>query len=160
MISDARLRSGPGFEMDSLKKLALITVICAVARHFGYPRLRTSQLKAIVAFCQGKDVFVSLPTGFGKTLIYALLPALFNLLRAVDSSIVMVVSPLVALMAEQKCKFVPMGINAEFLGELQVDATAIQRVTQGLHSLVLVIVAGVIFAPTVLMDSLTRLQKK
>jgi ATP-dependent helicase YprA (DUF1998 family) len=106
MISDVRLQSGPGFEMDSLKKLALITVICAVARHFSYPHLRTSQLKSIVAFCQGKDVFVSLPTGFGKTLIYALLPALFNLLRAADSSIVMVVSPLVALMAEQKCKYV------------------------------------------------------
>ena len=81
---------------------------------------------------------MSLPMGFGKMLIYALLPALFNLLRAVDSSIVMVVSPLVALMAGQKCKLVSMGINAEFLGELQVDATAIQRVTQGLHSLVLV----------------------
>ena len=40
-------------------------------------------------------------------------------------------------MAEQK-RFVPMRINVEFLGELQTDLTAIERVKNSQHSLVLV----------------------
>ena len=40
-------------------------------------------------------------------------------------------------MAEQK-RFVPRRINTEFLGEFQTDLTAVERVKNGQHSLVLV----------------------
>jgi hypothetical protein len=40
-----------------------------------FPNLKTQQKDAVMAFLQGKDVFVGLPTGFGKTIIPALLPA-------------------------------------------------------------------------------------
>ena len=36
--------------------------------------LLPEQHKAINAFLSGKDVFVSLPTGYGKSMIYLLLP--------------------------------------------------------------------------------------
>ena len=32
-------------------------------------------------FCEGHDTFVSLPTGYGKSMIYGLLPLLFDRLR-------------------------------------------------------------------------------
>ena len=35
--------------------------------------LKDKQLEAILGFMSGKDVFVSLPTGYGKSLIYAVL---------------------------------------------------------------------------------------
>ena len=35
--------------------------------------LKDKQVEAIERFCEGSDVFVSLPTGFGKSLIYGLL---------------------------------------------------------------------------------------
>lgn len=43
--------------------------------------LKEKQREALLAFCEGKDVFVSLPTGYGKSIIFALLPMVFNILN-------------------------------------------------------------------------------
>ena len=40
--------------------------------------LKQKQLEAVVKFCSGNDVFVSLPTGDGKSIIYAILPSVFD----------------------------------------------------------------------------------
>ena len=57
--------------------------------------LKKEQEKVIVAFTQGHDVFVALPTGFGKSLCYCRLPYVFNKLRGfTNGSIAVVVSPL------------------------------------------------------------------
>jgi superfamily II DNA helicase RecQ len=40
--------------------------------------LKDKQQEAIVAFMSGNDVFVALPTGYGKSLIYGLLPLTFD----------------------------------------------------------------------------------
>ena len=124
--------------MEDLSKLALSVLVREAASRLGFTNVKPQQLEAILAFCGGKDVFVSLPTGFRKTLIFAVLPSLFNTIRRSTTSIVVVLSPLAALMAEQRKKFIPMGVNAEFLGELQLDQQAISRVLQGKHELVLV----------------------
>ena len=53
---------------------------------------------AIPSFLEDKDVFVSLPTGYGKSLCFAALPYTFDQLRMTDRpSVVIVVSPLIAL---------------------------------------------------------------
>ena len=39
---------------------------------------KDKQLEAIKCFCAGQDVFMSLPTGYGKSLIYAVLPLIFD----------------------------------------------------------------------------------
>jgi len=44
-------------------------------------QLKDQQAEAILKFSQGYDVFVSLPTGFGKSMIYGLLPLLFDKMR-------------------------------------------------------------------------------
>ena len=60
--------------------LAGIAAIEEVARRAamdaGFVELKSEQLKAIVEFVRGQEVFVSLPTGFMKSLIYGLIPAL------------------------------------------------------------------------------------
>ena len=49
-----------------------------------------------------RDVFVSLPMGYGKSVCYFPLPLVFDRLRRVEKkSVVVVVSPLVALMKDQ-----------------------------------------------------------
>ena len=60
--------------------------------------LKKEQEKVIVAFTQGHDVFVALPTGFGKSLCYCCLPYVFDKLRGfTNGSIAVVVSPLNSL---------------------------------------------------------------
>ena len=68
----------------------------------GISQLKEEQRKAIDAFVSGIDVFVCLPTGFGKTVCYIVLPVVFDALRKVSGeSIIVVVSPLKSLMADQ-----------------------------------------------------------
>jgi len=44
------------------------------ATKLGYESLKMEQKEAVKAFVEGNDVFVSLSTGFGKSLFFALLP--------------------------------------------------------------------------------------
>ena len=65
----------------------------------GYSELRANQAQVVSHFLSGRDVFVSLPTGDGKSLCYCLLPKAFDILRGTSScsktqSIAIVVSPL------------------------------------------------------------------
>ena len=64
-------------------------------RTFGIERLRREQESAMLAILEGRDALVALPTGFGKSLIYQV-PAMI-LKRPT-----LVVSPLIALMADQE----------------------------------------------------------
>lgn len=95
-------------------------------------KLKTEQVQVISEFVSGKDVFVSLPTGYGKSLCYALLPLVFDFLRApCNKSIVVCISPLTALMIDQREKFKSWGIAAEFVGEVQQDLEVMRDVKQG-----------------------------
>ena len=70
----------------------------------GYSSLRPRQAKVVEEFLSGRDVFVSLPTCSGKSLCFCLLPKAFDALRGTKSvdrqSIVVIVSPLIALMKD------------------------------------------------------------
>ena len=81
---------------------AWIPVCSCVARSLGFPELKPEQKEAVAAFISGKDVFVCLPMGFGKTLCYIVLPALFDVARGLPSgnSIIIVVSLLNSLMQD------------------------------------------------------------
>jgi len=44
----------------------------------GLMPLKDKQLEAVKSFVSGKDTFVALPTGYGKSVIFAVLPLVFN----------------------------------------------------------------------------------
>ena len=78
--------------------------ISYATKALGYSELRPNQELAVKNFLRGHDVFVSLPTGSGKSLCYCLLPKAFDFLwQRIEStqSILVVVSPLIALMQDQ-----------------------------------------------------------
>ena len=64
-------------------------------------RVKDEQLQVVTNVVSGKDVFAVLPTGYGKSLCFALLPGVFNRLMGVPMSIVVVLSPLIAIMKDQ-----------------------------------------------------------
>ena len=80
--------------------------------------LKEGQRAAIKAVYEGKDVFVCLPTGYGKSLCYQTLPFVLN--KQVQSartsnSAVIVVSPLIALMEDQVCGLKRRGVKASII---------------------------------------------
>ena len=68
-------------------------------------KIKVEQLSAMEGIYRGKDVFVWLPTGYGKSLCYQALPFLLDYKLGVtesqESGLVLVVSPLIALMVDQ-----------------------------------------------------------
>ena len=66
---------------------------------------KAQQLDAIKCIYDGKDIFLWLPTGFGKSICYETLPFVFNYKHSDGGtgggcSVVLVVSPLVSLIME------------------------------------------------------------
>ena len=68
--------------------------ITAEARRLGYSDVTSDQRLVVERFLPGSDVFVSLPTGSGKSLCYWMLPFASDILRGKVGSIVLVVSAL------------------------------------------------------------------
>ncbi|XP_065884449.1 uncharacterized protein [Dysidea avara] len=84
----------------------------------GLDTIKPKQRDAIQSFLSGNDTLVVLPTGYGKSLIYAVLPLIFDKLRGCQKeSIVLVVSPLTALMMDQKRILSQKGLSVEYVGE-------------------------------------------
>ena len=76
---------------------------------------KKQQLEAIVNIMKCRDTLCCFPTGFGKSLIYQLLPAVASKLNICPSPVVVVISPLVSLIKDQiiSCNnMVGLGIKA------------------------------------------------
>jgi ATP-dependent DNA helicase RecQ len=93
---------------------------------FGYTQFRGNQEIVIRNLLNGRNTFVIMPTGAGKSLCYQL-PAMIN------DGLAIVISPLIALMKNQVDSLIAYGINARFLNStlskaeitrLKKDATA------------------------------------
>ena len=73
-----------------------------VREQFKFSELNKHQKEAIIsAVLKKKDVFVSLPTGFGKSVIFQALPMVFDGFIGESGHIVIVVSPLLSLIKDQ-----------------------------------------------------------
>ena len=83
------------------------SVITKCIQKLGYLQLKPEQLKVIMEFVNGRDVFAVLPTGYGKTLCYACLPLIFDELASrTTPSIILVITPLNAIMKDQVCQYI------------------------------------------------------
>ncbi len=87
-------------EKDALKE--------SLKEIFGYSQFRGNQERVIRNLLDGKNTFVIMPTGAGKSLCYQL-PAMMR------DGLAIVISPLIALMKNQVDQMNAYGVNARFL---------------------------------------------
>ncbi|XP_022808194.1 uncharacterized protein LOC111345187 [Stylophora pistillata] len=91
-----------------------------VSNTFRIPSLNAQQKTGIRKIVEErKDVFVNLPTGFGKSLLYQALPLVFDLTSQEPGHIVVVVSPLVSLMNDQVSHLKELGLKAANVSSLE-----------------------------------------
>jgi len=90
--------------------------------YFGFSSFRGTQEKIISNLLSGRNTFVLMPTGAGKSLCYQL-PAIIREGTAI------VISPLIALMKNQVDQMNAFGINAQFLNST-LNKTEIRRVKE------------------------------
>ena len=80
---------------------SVIDIIKEVGSSLGYEQLKEEQYAVVRDLIGGKDVFAALPTGFGKSLCFACLLGIFDVIMGTDNSVVVVLSPLIAIMKDQ-----------------------------------------------------------
>ncbi|XP_019618450.1 PREDICTED: ATP-dependent DNA helicase Q-like 3 [Branchiostoma belcheri] len=85
---------------------------------WGFESLREAQLTAITAVSEGKDTFVGLATGQGKSICYQILPSI-----STSPTVVLVISPLHALVADQIHRYESVtgykGLHLKNAGDIQ-----------------------------------------
>ena len=111
----------------------------ALFPQFNITSFRQNQLQALYSFVCGEEVFVSLPTGLGKSLIFQMAPLVHTWLAinfATNSNlswkkepILVIINPLVALMQDQLKKLSSLGLKAAYVGRNQ--DSSIQDIEQG-----------------------------
>lgn len=75
---------------------------------FGFNEYRGAQKEALMYLNQGENVLTIMPTGMGKSLIY-------QMVALADQGLVLVISPLIALMKDQVDHAKKIGIRAGFI---------------------------------------------
>src|SRR6266705_6587427 len=88
--------------------MTTVDLSATLKKHFGYDEFRPLQREIIQDALAGRDVFVLMPTGGGKSLCFQL-PALTR------DGLTIVVSPLISLMKDQVDALQTSGIPATFL---------------------------------------------
>ena len=104
---------------------------------FDISMLHDRQLEALHSFVSGEDVFVNLPTGYGKSLIFQMAPLVHVWMNENISPvwwkkdpIILIVCPLLALMQDQVKKLTSLGLKAAYVGAEQEPAV-LQDVEEG-----------------------------
>ena len=94
-----------------------VTVLAnSAAQALGYSSLKEHQIEVVLAVAGGRDVFAVLPTGYGKSLCYTCLPGLFDSMldpHIHARSIVVVLTPLTAIIQDQVMKSINQFIKSE-----------------------------------------------
>ncbi|KAH9710727.1 ATP-dependent DNA helicase q-like 3 [Citrus sinensis] len=124
--------------------------------HFGHAQFRDKQLDAIQAVLSGRDCFCLMPTGGGKSMCYQI-PALAK------PGIVLVVSPLIALMENQVIGLKEKGIAGEFLSStqtMQVKTKIYEDLDSGKPSLRLLYVTPELTATPGFMSKLKKIHSR
>ncbi len=105
---------GPAAGAEAIVRATATPTPEELLARFGLARFRPGQREAVAAALTGRDSLVVMPTGGGKSLCYQL-PAL------ADRGLVVVVSPLIALMSDQQRRLEEAGVRGVMLASGMAD---------------------------------------
>ena len=115
-----------------------------VSTVFVISELTDHQSQALYCFVSGEDVFVNLPTGYGKSLIFHMAPLVHTWMHQnvspdlwAKEPILLVISPLLALMQDQVKKLKSVGLKAAYVGAEQEPGT-LRDIEEGKYSFVFI----------------------
>ena len=103
-------------------------------------QLKGKQLEAMKSIYEGRDVFVWLPTGYGKSICYHSLPFLLDhklgrvSLPLNKRSVCLVISPLLSLMVNQVSSLREFGIGAAILSSNKGIDSSLLSTSKGIQS--------------------------
>ena len=122
---------------DSNFDVAFKKATLEVCNMFGISTLSNKQEEALNHFFSGRDVFVNLPTCYGKSLIFQAVPIMADLIykKGKGSSLMIVISPLKSLMEDQVCSLRKMNIPAVCVTEAH-DDSLVQKIINGEFTLI------------------------
>lgn len=102
------------FQRGEISDTLWENAIQKVQNVFGISSLYHEQKDALRLFFSKRDVFVNLPTSFGKSLIFQATPIVADVIykRSSGTSIVVVISPLKALMEDQVRHLMKLNFSA------------------------------------------------
>ena len=105
MLCDNDCRVGEGVSLDGC--VGYRKLKDALQVYFKYDDFRPGQLEALLPVVHGRDVFVRMPTGRGKSLCIFLAPLAIS-----NHAICIVVSPLISLMDQQVSSYLTESVCA------------------------------------------------
>jgi superfamily II DNA helicase RecQ len=121
---------------DVLEREAFNKALKDVCPLFNIVCLYKKQQDALFNFLCGRDTFVNLPTGYGKSVIFQMAPLVASRLSNFsDESIIIVISPLVALMKDQVSYLSKINVPAAFVIADQ-DKNVLKDIENGKYSIV------------------------
>ena len=123
--------------MDDTEDQRVKAAVAEASQRMQYTCLKEEQKLCIEEFVKGKDIFVVLPTGFGKTACFACLPYAFDVYgKRSDGnhSIIIVISPLTALITDRVQSLVSRNVPAGFL-DAESSSVVKQNVVNGMYSI-------------------------
>ena len=105
--------------------------------------LTKNQFEALYWFTNGKEVYVSLPTGSGKSVIFHLVPLVHSWMfernqkftHWIKEPVIVIICPLLALMKDQVKILTACGLKASYIGGEQ-DEKTLDAITNGLFTYV------------------------
>ena len=102
---------------------------------FFFPKSRINENGGNPGSAQEKLLFVSLPTGFGKSVIFQALPIVFDSYTGKSGHTVIVVSPLLSLIKDQCERLRHIGISSISLSDVNTQEE-IHLVESGCYSVI------------------------
>src|ERR1700733_8317581 len=135
---DVAVSASEGFDSDGMYTERSGVTPEQLLTRFGLSSFRPGQREAVQAALDGRDSLVVMPTGAGKSLCYQL-PALDE--SDPGRPLVLVVSPLIALMDDQRGRLERAGVSAAMLASSQdpsQNAAELARIADGEAKIALV----------------------